>query len=176
MDRLAVSTRPYQPHDCPEMIRLFRDTVCTVNAADYTRPQIDAWIGGENGPDRTAWDRSFRAHYTLVAVLGEQIVGFGDMDASGYLDRLYVHSAYQRRGIATALCDVLEAPFAAATLALCDVLEAPFAAATLVTHASLTAKAFFEGRGYCVIRPQQVERNGVLLANFVMERPPLRSR
>lgn len=96
MDRLAVSIRPYQPHDCPEMIRLFRDTVCTVNAADYTRPQIDAWIGGENGPDRTAWDRSFRAHYTLVAVLGEQIVGFGDMDASGYLDRLYVHSAYQR--------------------------------------------------------------------------------
>lgn len=158
MDRLAVSIRPYQPHDCPEMIRLFRDTVCTVNAADYTRPQIDAWIGGENGPDRTAWDRSFRAHYTLVAVLGEQIVGFGDMDASGYLDRLYVHSAYQRRGIATALCDVL---------------EAPFAAATPVTHASLTAKAFFEGRGYCVIRPQQVERNGVLLANFVMERSPL---
>ena len=49
MDRLAVSIRPYQPHDCPEMIRLFRDTVCTVNAADYTRPQIDAWIGARTG-------------------------------------------------------------------------------------------------------------------------------
>ena len=34
--------------------------------------------------------------------------GFADMDADGYLDRLYVHKDYQGRGVATALCDALE--------------------------------------------------------------------
>lgn len=29
-------------------------------------------------------------------------VGFADMDADGYLDRLYVHKGYQGRGVAAA--------------------------------------------------------------------------
>ena len=50
--------------------------------------------------DLAAWDVSFLAHRTLVAVEGETIVGFADMDGSGYLDRLYVHRDFQRRGVA----------------------------------------------------------------------------
>ena len=37
-------------------------------------------------------------------------------------------------------------------------------------HASITARPFFEQRGYRVVRQQQVERGGVLLTNFVMEK------
>ena len=37
-----------------------------------------------------------------------QIVCFGDMDETGYLDRLYVHKDYQCRGVASAICDALE--------------------------------------------------------------------
>lgn len=36
------------------------------------------------------------------------ITGFGDMDFTGYLDRLYVHREYQGQGIATLLCGELE--------------------------------------------------------------------
>ena len=43
-------------------------------------------------------------------------------------------------------------------------------AGVISTHASITAKPFFEKRGYRVIREQQVERQGVALTNFVMER------
>ena len=38
----------------------------------------------------------------------------------------------------------------------------------VVTHASITARPFFEKRGYRVVKEQQVERNGVFLTNFVM--------
>lgn len=38
------------------------------------------------------------------------------------------------------------------------------------THASITARPFFEKRGYRVVRAQQVERQGLYLTNYVMEK------
>ena len=76
------------------------------------------------------------------------------MDRNGYFDRLYVHKDYQRKGVATAICDRLERA----------------AQGKIVTHASVTAKPFFEKRGYRVIRKQQVFRRGIVLVNFVMEK------
>lgn len=38
---------------------------------------------------------------------------------------------------------------------------------------SITAKPFFEKRGYIVIKEQTVERFGVELRNYVMEKPAL---
>lgn len=59
---------------------------------------------------------------------GERIVGFGDIAASGYLDRLYVHKDWQGMGVATVLCDKL---------------EQAVAEARIVSHISITAKPFF---------------------------------
>ena len=83
----SVTFRAYRPEDLDEILQLFYDTVHTVNAKDYTPGQLDAWADGR--ADREAWDRSFREHDTLVALEGDRIVGFADMDGSvGYLDRL----------------------------------------------------------------------------------------
>lgn len=105
--------RPYHPDDLDELLTLFYETVHTVNAADYTPRQLDAWAPAV--PDRGRWQRTLAAHTALVAVEEGRIVGFGDIDATGYLDRLYVHREFQHQGIATALCDALEAPYRAAT-------------------------------------------------------------
>lgn len=145
--------RPYRPGDCPELAELFYDTVHTVSAADYSPEQLSAWATGQ--VDATAWNRSFLAHRTVVAELGGVIAGFGDMDETGYLDRLYVHRDCQRMGVATAICGAL---------------EAGSASMTFTTHASITARPFFEKRGYRVVKEQQVERRGVWLTNFVMEK------
>ena len=149
-----ITIREYRPEDCPEITRLFYQTVHTVNARDYTEAQLDAWADGH--PDLEAWNRSLLAHYSLVAIKDGRIAGFGDIDESGYLDRLYVHADYQKMGIASALCGLLEAAVPGA----------------LTTHASITARPFFEKRGYQVKREQQVERKGILLTNFVMEKSP----
>ena len=82
------------------------------------------------------------------------IVGFADRTHSGYLDRLFVHHQYQRMGVATALCDALEADFSG----------------VITTQASITAKPFFEQWGYRVLYSQQVERQGIFLANYRMEK------
>ena len=145
--------RPYRSEDCPALARLFYDTVHIVNARDYTPEQLDAWADGQ--VDLTAWDESFLAHHTLVAEENGEVLGFADMDNTGYLDRLYVHKDYQGQGVATALCNALEAA--------CP-------AKIFTTHASLTARPFFKGRGYRVLRRQTVVRRGVALDNFVMEK------
>lgn len=144
--------RAYRPEDCGEMAELFYNTVHTVNAKDYTKEQLDVWATGQ--ADLEKWDKSFREHFTVVAVLDGIIAGFGDIDQTGYLDRLYVHKDHQGMGIASAICDRLE--------------EA--ASGNIVTHASITARPFFEKRGYRTVREQQVERQGILLTNFVMEK------
>lgn len=145
--------RSYRQADCPALAELFYETVHRVNARDYTPEQLRAWATGK--VDLAAWNCSFLQHHTLVAEADGVILGFGDMDDTGYLDRLYVHKAYQRRGVASAICDVL---------------EKDAAAAVYTTHASITAKPFFQGRGYRVVKQQQVIRNGIALTNFVMEK------
>ena len=146
--------RRYEPEDFGQITALFYDTVHAVNAADYAPEQLDAWADG--APDLDRWNGSLLAHHSLVAVEGRDlIVGFGDIDATGYLDRLYVHKDRQGLGIATALCDRLE-----------RAVDAP----VLTTHASITARPFFEGRGYRVLREQRVERHGVRMTNYVMEK------
>lgn len=146
-----LNIRKYETADCRALAELFYETVHTVNAKDYTEEQLYAWADGE--ADLKKWDSSFRKHRTFVAVKGGHIIGFGDMDDNGYLDRLYVHKDFQRRGIASALCDKMERE-----------VRAP----RFTTHASITAKPFFERRGYKAVKEQQVERKGVLLTNYVM--------
>ncbi len=145
--------RDYKQSDCAELAQLFYDTVHTVNAGDYSREQLDAWATGK--VDLEAWNESFQAHHTVVAELDGIIVGFGDMDETGYLDRLYVHKDHQRQGVAAAICDAL---------------EQNAKASEFTTHASITARPFFEKRRYVVVKEQQVERRGVWLTNYVMKK------
>lgn len=144
--------RKYESTDCKELTELFYNTVHTVNAKDYTKEQLDAWASVQM--DLEKWDRSFQEHFTVVAVENGIIVGFGDIDITGYLDRLYVHKNNQRKGIATAICDQLESKVQG----------------RIVTHASITAKPFFEKRGYKVLKEQQVVRKEIPLKNYVMEK------
>lgn len=148
-----IVIRKYQPKDCKYLSELFYNTVHTVNAKDYSEEQVNAWATGE--VDLAEWNKSLLNNYSIVAVKYDVIVGFGDIDKTGYLDRLYVHKDYQNQGIATAICDELEQEF--------DVNK-------ITAHVSITAKPFFSSRGYRQIKEQQVIRNGVVLTNFVMEK------
>ena len=153
--------RKYQSSDCEELAKLFYETVHAVSAKDYREEQLNAWAPGNRELEK--WDQSFREHYSLVAVENGKaekglILGFGDLDETGYLDRLYVHKDYQREGIASALCDRLEE------------YAWEKKAEKVVAHASITARPFFEKRGYRIVREQQVSRRGILLINYVMEK------
>ena len=145
-----MEIREYRQSDCRELTALFYHTVHTVNAKDYTKEQLDAWAPEQANIEK--WNLSLQEHYSLVVTENEVIVGFGDIDNMGCLDRLFVHTDYQGKGIATAICNQLEQAVQG----------------DITTYASITARPFFEKRGYKVVKEQLVERQGVSLTNFVM--------
>lgn len=144
--------RKYKPDDCKILTELFYNTVHIINAKDYSEEQINAWANGN--VNLSKWNSSFLTHYTIVAEIDGIIVGFGDIDKTGYLDRLFIHHNFQHKGIANAICNEL---------------EQSVDTSKIITHVSITAKGFFEQRGYKVITKQQVERQGIFLTNYIME-------
>ncbi|MGL5417683.1 MAG: GNAT family N-acetyltransferase [Clostridium sp.] len=142
--------REYKSSDCRDVIELFHNTVHEVNRKDYTKKQLEVWATGNY--DLEKWDESLRGNYSIVMICEDIIVGFGDIDTEGYLDRLYVHKDYIGKGIGSAICDELEKK----------------CGKKITTHASITAKPFFEKRGYKVIKKQSVVREGISLTNFIM--------
>ena len=148
-----MEIRRYKSVDLRQISRLFYETVHAVNIKDYTKEQINAWATGRI--DLKEWDASFLRHITYVVTENDLVVGFGDIDRTGYLDKLFVHKDFQGRGIATTICDRLENEAEVECIRV---------------HASITAKSFFERRGYRVVKRQEVERQGVLLTNYIMEK------
>ena len=148
-----MQLRQYMTSDCAQLAKLFFQTVHGVNAKDYTKEQLDVWATGN--VDLNEWDKSFKEHHAIIATDNGEIVGFGDIDSSGYLDRLFVHKNHQHEGIATAICDEL---------------ESFITGKKIITHASITARSFFEKRGYRTVRKQTVVRKGISLTNFIMEK------
>lgn len=146
--------RPYQPDDCAVLARLFAQTIQCVTCPDYSQAERDAWAAGWH----TLTDAFFGSRYTLVAVKDDQVAGYANLDDTGYLDHLFVHKDFQRRHVATALCDALE-QYAHSRGLL-----------RVTVHASLTAKPFFLRRGYVLLRAQSVPLRGQHLTNFVMEK------
>lgn len=144
-----MTIRRYKDEDCGELAKLFYETVHTVNAEDYTRDQLFVWA--EDCEKLKVRRNDLLTQNTFIAEQNGIIVGFGSIDASGYLDLLFVHKDFQRQGIATALCAELEKGFS-----------------VIKTYASVTAKPFFANRGYSVIKSREVVRSGIKLKNFEM--------
>ncbi len=148
---------PYLPTDAAQLAALFYGSVHTVAARDYTPAQLDAWAPAGIDPEK--WCAPFLHSKCIVAMTEDaRIVGFGNLYADGYLDRLYVHKDCQRRGIGRRIADYLEKTAQSHGLA------------RVYTDASLTARCFFEARGYTLLRAQEVVRQGVVLRNFCMEK------
>lgn len=71
---------------------------------------------------------------------------------------MFVHPHYQGLGVASLLLKTLEAAGREQGLLL------------ITTEASLTARPFFEKRGFDVIASQAVQKRGQTLRNFRMEK------
>jgi len=148
-----MKIRKYKNTDFDEIAALFYNTVHSINRKDYSQNQVDVWGTGKLAVD--TWNKSLLENYSIVAVEDGRIVGFGDIDHTNYLNRLYVHKDFQGSGVATAICDELEKQVNGSSISV---------------HASITAKPFFEKRGYSVLKEQQVKLSGILLTNYVMEK------
>lgn len=151
--------RKYKSDDCLKLLKLFYDTVRTVNKKDYNDEQLSVWAPDNYIEEKyNTWQKSLSENFTIIAEKNGDIVGFGDIEKNGYLNRLFVHKNYQSRGIASSIVKELE-----------NYAE-KICIRTIITEASTTAKPFFEKIGYSLVKEQQVEKKGIFLTNYVMEK------
>ena len=149
-----MKLRRYISSDLPNIAALFRETILKINVRDYSQEQVHIWSGRwQDLMERDAW---FHAMYTLVAVNDSRLVGYGNVDDTGYVDHLYVRWDCQGQGIASEILQALESR--------CRKLQI----STVTVHASITARPFFEKHGYKVIREQLVELCGTMFINYAM--------
>lgn len=151
-----MRVRTYEIDDTQEIMSLFYDTVHEVNIRDYTQEQVNAWASANM--DIEVWIRGLSSKFTYVAEESNKVIGFGELESNGHIDHFYCHKDFQRKGVGTQILEQIES-------------KARFLSIkTLFTEASITAKPFFESKGFIVVRKQEVERRGQKFINFLMEK------
>lgn len=147
-----MTIRKYIPSDITQVMRIFHETIHEVNKKDYTKDQLDAWADGSYDTDK--WNDRLLKSFAVVVQENDELLGFGST-ADGEIDLLYVHKDFQSVGIGGKICDVLE----------------KYIDENVITvWASITAKPFFERRGYAVVKENNAVRNGVELKNYKMQK------
>jgi putative acetyltransferase len=152
---MALQVRPVTRADHAELRVIFNDAVTRLGAAHYDAAQVRAWLARGEHADFTA---QFDQGLLLVAERGGRVVGFIQLAPINQLALLYVHSAFARQGVATALCEQLEQ------------LARQAGVECLQVAASRCARAFFAGRGYRLDGNEWVDCDGQQLERFRMHK------
>ena len=141
--------------DAVELKKLFQNTVLAINRRDYSQAEVEDWASC--GDDLSNIEDMIKTHYFIVAVNQQSdIVGFSSITPQGYLHSMFVHKDFQGEGIATILLNEIE------QYAITNGIM------RITSEVSLTARPFFEKKGYIVEEEQKRKANQLSLTNFWM--------
>lgn len=136
------------------MQELFVQTIQSVCRYDYSPEQIAVWTSSIVNTKRWT-DKLVKQHF-LIAEIGDKIVGYASLENGEYLDFLYVHKDFQRQGIASKLCAEIEA------------IAIHQGTTLLTSDVSITARPFFEKKGFKIVAEQVNDIKGVEVVNYKM--------
>ena len=143
-----IKIREAKIDDLKELHNLYQRTIDNTCKKDYSAKQRKVWKSGIR--DKKRWTEAIQNHYFLIAEIERTIVGFGSLKNDEYIDFLYISKDHLRKGIANLIYTQLE------EVALKNnKLE-------LFSDVSITAKPFFEGKGFVV--QQKIELSKMVLS------------
>jgi len=152
----VLTLRKFQKGDESDLREIFFNTIRNVNIKDYSELQVRAWA--PDNYDASAWYERISSINPFVAILDGEIVGYADIQGDGYIDHFFCHWKHQGKGIGKALMQQL------------IVTGQQKGIGRFYSHASITAKPFFEHLDFQMVNSQQVEIRGQVLTNYVMEK------
>lgn len=139
-----------------ELWELFYSTIHNVNIRDYDENQIEAWAPGDFDVDVAI--QKFKDIDPFVAIKDGKILGYGDIQPDGLIDHFFCHHEYQRQGVGSALFSAIEN-------------EAEMKGITeMYSNVSITARPFFEAKGFSVEKEQYLKVRDQELKNYRMVR------
>ncbi len=154
MSNIEIQT--YSAKYAEAVADLFHAAVHAIDPAIYDAAQKAVWA--PTPPDYEFWARRLEHKRPWLAFIDGRVAGFIELDADGHIDCTYVHPDFQRRGVATALYRHLEA----------EALKRGIK--RLYVEASCVAESFFIQQGFQRIAENCVERGGVRLVNYTMDK------
>jgi putative acetyltransferase len=149
-----IQVRNYKQSDAASIVRLFYDTIHSINRRDYSAEQVNAWA--PTIPDPTIWHHRMIARSTLVAEQDGDLLGFAEMEPRGHLDMIYCRGDVVGSGVGRRLYQALEAKAIGIGLSY------------ISADVSITAQPFFARCGFYVIQQNTVVRLGISLTNVKM--------
>ena len=152
----TITVQDYTADKARQIAELFHQSVHAIDPALYTPEQQEAWA--PTPLDYALWSARLNEKKPFIALVDNTLAGFIELEADGHIDCTYTHPQFQGRGVASALYEHLLAKAKARHLEY------------LYVEASLIAKPFFEHRGFSVKKRNEVQRNGISLVNFAMEK------
>ncbi len=102
------------------------------------------------------WRSRLARNAPFIALHNAQLVGFADLQADGYIDQFFVHHRWQGKGVGKLLMTTLETRAREMRLG------------ELTSNVSITARPFFEARGFVVTCIQQVCGGTTTFINYRM--------
>jgi putative acetyltransferase len=151
-----MKVRRYRKGEEQELWSLLYETVHKVNSKDYTQAQIEAWAPTQW--DLPKWKKRLNKTNPFVAEKDNQIVGFAELEANGHIDCLYCAHNWQGKGVGSSLLQAIE--HEALILGI----------SRLFAEASLTARGFFEKKGFSVESEQTVSLRGEQFTNYAVSK------
>ncbi len=141
----------YISEDSSPLIKILYEAVHNISTTIYTHEQQSAWA------PESIIKQKFNLNKTLICLEEENITGYIDfIPSKGYINHLYIHPDYQKRGIASLLYQTIEE------------MATKLQIKRLTVDASIVALPFFLHKGFILETENIVKRKGVEMINFTL--------
>ena len=151
-----MEIRRFRLGDEAALFRVYFTAIHEIASSDYSPEQLDAWAPSDL--DTALWASRVQGIRPFVAWLGDEIVGYADVQLNGYIDHFFVSGAHPRQDIGTRLMARIHEE--AELLGLTE----------LTSDVSMTAEPFFALHGFKVVERRFPVRRGVTLQNALMRK------
>lgn len=150
-----MNCRHYCSNDYAEIVDLFYTTVHTINAADYSAEELEAWAPSDKSDFFP--EKLLAESYCIIVEESGKILGIANATSEDKFDCLYVDKDSQKRGVGNLLANQIEQYCKGQGTERINV------------DVSLTARPFFEKRGYEILEQQIVLRRNQNIKNYKMQ-------
>ena len=152
-----MNVRRCQYGDEPALYEVYYSAIHMI----ATEAQVNAWAPGSIDPNR--WSDRMRGITPFVMEIEKQILGYADVQSSGYIDHFFVSGRHPRQGIGALLMHRIHQE------ALDSGIE------ELTSHVSRTAEPFFARNAFVVAERREPLLRGVTVPNALMSKSLCRS-
>ena len=151
-----IQIRRFHVGDEPALFHIYHSAIHQIACRDYTQEQLDAWAPSDL--DSLLWSARMQGIVPFVAQDGEHVVGYADVQTTGYIDHFFVSGCRPRQGIGALLMQRIHEEAV--------VLRLP----ELSSDVSRTAQPFFERHGFEVVEQRSPVLRGVVIPNALMRK------